>query len=70
MSKSPANSPPGSDRNWDDDADPWRHAPVTPKDAGLAESIGRSISEVVIGPLDDPAGKPKPTPAPEPIPKP
>lgn len=70
MSKSAANSPPGSDRKWEDDAEPWRHAPVAPKDEGLAESLGRSVSEVVTGPLDDAAGKPKPTPVPAPIPKP
>ena len=58
MNKSPANSPPGSDPNWDDDDQAWRHAPVAPKDEGLAESLGRSVSEVVTGPLDDATGKP------------
>ena len=58
MNKSPANSPPGPDPKWDDDDPPWRHPPVAPKDPGLAESLGRSISEVVTGPLDPAAGKP------------
>ena len=38
---------------------PWRHAPVAPKDEGIARSIGKSISDAVTGPLDDATGKPK-----------
>lgn len=70
MNKSPAYSPPGPDGKWDDDAEPWRHPPVAPKDEGLAESLGRLVSEVVTGPLDDLAGKPGPTPDPKPTAKP
>ena len=69
MNKSPANSPPGPDRKWDDDTEPWRHAPIAPKDEGLAESLGRSVSDVVTGPLDDTAGKPGAAPDPKPIAK-
>ncbi len=45
----------------DEEADdgPWRHAPVAPKDEGIARSIGKSIADVVTGPLDDADGKPK-----------
>ncbi|HWK83681.1 MAG TPA: hypothetical protein VNS61_08080 [Caldimonas sp.] len=38
---------------WDDDDEPWRHAPVAPRDESPAESLGRSVSEVVTGPLRD-----------------
>jgi hypothetical protein len=39
---------------WDDDDDdPWRHAPVAPRDESPAKSLGRSVSEVVTGPLRD-----------------
>ncbi len=62
MNKSPANGPPVTDRNWDDDAGPWRHPPVVPKDDNIADSFGKSISDVVTGPLDDAKGKPKPIP--------
>ncbi|MEP6738828.1 MAG: hypothetical protein ABJA61_00530 [Caldimonas sp.] len=34
-----------------DDEDEWRHAPVAPKDENPLESLGRSVSEVVTGPL-------------------
>ena len=37
---------------------PWRHAPVAPKDDGFARSIGKAVSDVVTGPLDDASGKP------------
>ncbi|MEP7301283.1 MAG: hypothetical protein ABI699_07120 [Caldimonas sp.] len=49
---------------WDDDAEPWRHPPVAPRDASIADSIGRSVSDVVTGPLDDAEGKPAPQPRP------
>ncbi|MEO8524783.1 MAG: hypothetical protein ABI460_08700 [Caldimonas sp.] len=64
MTKPPANNPPDANRKWDDDAEPWRHPPVTPRDESVADSIGKSISEVVTGPLDDATGKPKPIPRP------
>ena len=56
-------SPPGND--WQDDDPPWRHPPVTPIDAGVADSLGKSVSDVVTGPLEgDPqkARKPATTP--------
>ena len=62
MNKSPANGPPVPKGDWDDDAEPWRHPPVAPKDERIADSLGKSISDVVTGPLDDGKGKPKPIP--------
>jgi hypothetical protein len=56
-------NPAGGD--WEDDDEPWRHPPVTPKDAGVADSLGKSVSDVVTGPLEgdpDKAKKPAPTP--------
>lgn len=38
---------------------PWRHAPVAPIDAGIADSFGKAVSDVVTGPLDGADGKPK-----------
>lgn len=64
MKKPPANSPPEPARQWDDDAEPWRHPPVVPRDESLADSLGKSVSDVVTGPLDDATGKPKPIPRP------
>jgi hypothetical protein len=62
MNKSPAKSPPAPAREWDDDAEPWRHPPVAPRDEGIADSIGKAISDVVISPLDEAKDKPKPIP--------
>ena len=42
-----------------DEEDEWRHAPVAPKDSGVLDSLGRSISEAVIG-ADESVAKPKP----------
>ena len=56
--------PPGNDR--EDDAEPWRHPPIAPENAGIADSLGKSVSDVVTGPLEgDPeqAKKPAPNPA-------
>jgi hypothetical protein len=64
MKKPPANSPPEPVRPWDDDAEPWRHPPVAPRDESVADSLGKSISDVVTGPLDDATGKAKPIPRP------
>lgn len=47
------------DDNLDENGDPWRHPPVAPKDQGVLDSLGRSVSEVVLGPLEDEDGKPK-----------
>jgi hypothetical protein len=44
---------------WEDDDEPWRHAPVAPKDESPLKSFGRSISETVTGPTEDKTGKPK-----------
>jgi hypothetical protein len=58
----PATTPPPAAKpedDLDDPGDPWRHPPVAPKDEGPLESFGRSISEVVTGPLADPPDKPK-----------
>lgn len=62
MNKSPANDPPVPDGKWDDDTEPWRHLPVVPKDESIADSLGKAISDVVTGPLEDGKGKPKPVP--------
>ena len=62
MNKSPANGPPAPAREWDDDAEPWRHPPVAPRDESIADSIGKAISDVVTGPLDDAKNTPKPIP--------
>ncbi len=43
-----------------DDEDEWRHEPVAPVDESPLKSLGRSVSEVVTGTLDDATGKPKP----------
>jgi hypothetical protein len=44
---------------WDDDEEPWRHAPVAPRDEGPLKSFGRSISDTVTGPVEDKPAKPK-----------
>ena len=49
---------PASGNNADWDRDEERHPPVTSKDEGPLESLGRSVSEVVTGADDKPA-KPK-----------
>lgn len=43
----------------EDDNGPWRHAPVAPKDEGVATSLGKAVSDVVTGPLDRGGAKPK-----------
>lgn len=67
-SKTPADKParapaakpaPAQDDNLDDNGDEWRHAPVEPKDENPLDSFGRSVSEIVTGPLADRNGKPK-----------
>jgi hypothetical protein len=45
---------------WDDDEEPWRHPPVAPKDESPAESLGRSVSDVVIGSAGTAKDKAKP----------
>ena len=56
-------SPPGDDP--DDDGEPWRHPPIAPRDAGIADSFGKAVSDVVTGPLEGDADK-----AVKPLPKP
>ena len=43
---------------WDDDDEPWRHAPVAPKDEDPLKSLGRSVSDVVTG--SDPSKRDEP----------
>ena len=51
--------PKGKDR--EDDDEPWRHPPVAPQDADIADSYGKAISDVVTGPLEgDPEKAKKP----------
>jgi len=52
---------PGATGFDDEEAEdgPWRHEPVEPVDESPIESLGRSVSEVVTGPLDGADGKPK-----------
>lgn len=49
-----------NDASWDEDegAD-WRHPPVEPKDKGVLESLGKSVSEAVTGSKADPTQGPK-----------
>ena len=51
--------PTGNDR--EDDAEPWRHPPIAPEDAGIADSLGKSVCEsvsnVVTGPLEEDSEK-------------
>jgi hypothetical protein len=42
-----------------DDDEPWRHAPVAPKDENPLKSFGRSISDTVTGSSGDKPDKPK-----------
>jgi len=45
--------PKGND--WDDDEGEWRHPPVAPVDAGIADSFGKAVSDVVTGPGEGPS---------------
>lgn len=45
---------------WDDEEDPWRHPPVAPVDESPADSLGRAVSDVIIGSADRGRDKPKP----------
>lgn len=58
--------PTSNNERWDADEEPWRHPPVAPVDESAAESLGRSISDVVIGSTDaeNEKARPKPTPKP------
>jgi hypothetical protein len=44
----------------EEDEEPWRHPPIAPRDEDPLKSLGRSISEPVIGSIDRPKAKPKP----------
>lgn len=47
------------DKRQSDDEEPWRHAPVAPRDEDPLESLGRSISDAVTGTQAVPPAKPK-----------
>jgi hypothetical protein len=62
MNESQGQDPGPKGNDWDHDEEPWRHPPVAPKDAGIADSYGEAVSDVVTGPLDgDPEKAKKPT---------
>jgi hypothetical protein len=66
MNSSQGQKPGPTDKDWEDEDGPWRHPPIAPKDAGIAGSLGKSVSDVVTGPLEgdpDKAKKPAPRPA-------
>jgi hypothetical protein len=61
MNRSKGQTPGPTGNDWEDDEEPWRHPPVEPKDAGIADSLGKSVSDVVTGPLEgDPEKAKKP----------
>ena len=63
MNSSQGQKPGPTGNDWDDDEEPWRHPPVAPKDAGVADSLGEAVSDVVTGPLEgDPDKAEKPAP--------
>ena len=63
MNRSQGQKPGLTGNNWDEDEEPWRHPPIAPKDAGITDSLGRSVSDVVTGPLEgDPEKAKKPAP--------
>jgi hypothetical protein len=45
---------------WDDEEGPWRHPPVAPSDESPVDSLGRAVSDVIIGSADETRGKAKP----------
>ena len=62
MNESQGQNPGPNDSDWEDDEEPWRHPPVAPKDAGIADSYGKAVSDVVTGPLEgDPTKAKQPT---------
>ena len=65
MNESQGQDPGPKGNDWDDDEEPWRHPPVAPKDAGITDSYGKAVSDVVTGPLEgDPERAKKPTTSP------
>ena len=63
MSTNRKDTPAPTGNDWTDDEEPWRHPPVAPKDAGIADSFGKAVSDVVTGPLEgDPEKAEKPAP--------
>jgi hypothetical protein len=63
MNSSQGKKPDPTGNDWDDDEEPWRHPPIAPKDAGITDSLGKSVSDVVTGPLEgDPEKANKPAP--------
>ncbi|MCE9658116.1 MAG: hypothetical protein K8R60_06115 [Burkholderiales bacterium] len=65
MNKPSGQKPGPTGNDWEDDDGPWRHPPVAPRDAGIADSLGKAVSDVVTGPLEGDPAKAKP-PAPKP----
>ena len=50
----PGTVKPRDDASWDDDeGENWRHAPVAPKEQGVLDSLGRSVSDAVTGSAPD-----------------
>jgi hypothetical protein len=53
-SAEPAPTDPGdkvksNNERWDADEEPWRHPPVAPVDESPLDSLGRSVSDVIVG---------------------
>ena len=57
----PSGKPKSNNERWDEDEEPWRHPPVAPVDENPIDSLGRSVSEVIVGSSPERAkDKPKP----------
>ena len=68
MNRNRGQGPGPTGNDWDDDEEPWRHPPVAPRDAKVSDSLGKSVSDVVTGPLEGDPQKAK-KPAPKKVPK-
>jgi len=69
MNRSQGQGPGPKGHDGDDDEEPWRHPPVAPKDAGIADSYGKAVSDVVTGPLEgDPEKAKQPSTTPPQVP--
>jgi hypothetical protein len=57
----PSSKPKSNNERWDEDEEPWRHPPVAPVDESPLDSLGRAVSDVIVGATPDRAkDKPKP----------
>lgn len=57
----PSDKAKSNNERWDEDEEPWRHPPVAPVDESPLDSLGRSVSDVIVGSTPDGAkDKPKP----------